>query len=175
MDSINYAALMHDAMRGLIKNILRQVQENGLPGDHHFYITINTQEPGVEMAQWLRDTYPDDMTIVMQHWFDNLDVQEDGFAVTLNFGNAPEPLYIPYAALRTFADPSVEFGLRFEVQEDRPAQTSADQEPQDESDESNVAHLGPEDFTAADDDTTPSDQPNDQGASADVVQLDRFR
>jgi hypothetical protein len=172
MDSINYAALMHDAMRELIKNILRQVQKNGLPGDHHFYITVNTQEPGVEMAQWLRDTYPDDMTIVMQHWFDNLDVQDEGFAITLNFGNAPEPLYIPYAALRTFADPSVEFGLRFEAQGD--ADHALDVKGSDDE-KDNVSHIGPDDFAAPVDHDTQDDTQTEPETSADVVQLDRFR
>lgn len=172
MDSINYAALMHDAMRELIKNILRQVQKNGLPGDHHFYITVNTQEPGVEMAQWLRDTYPDDMTIVMQHWFDNLDVQDEGFAITLNFGNAPEPLYIPYAALRTFADPSVEFGLRFEAQDDDDHALDATGSD-DEKD--NVSHIGPDDFAPPADHDTQDDTQTETETSADVVQLDRFR
>ena len=172
MDSINYAALMHDAMRELIKNILRQVQKNGLPGDHHFYITVNTQEPGVEMAQWLRDTYPDDMTIVMQHWFDNLDVQDEGFAITLNFGNAPEPLYIPYAALRTFADPSVEFGLRFEAQDDDDHALDATGSD-DETD--NVSHIGPDDFAPSADHDTQDDTQTETETSADVVQLDRFR
>ena len=172
MDSINYAALMHDAMRELIKNILRQVQKNGLPGDHHFYITVNTQEPGVEMAQWLRDTYPDNMTIVMQHWFDNLDVQDEGFAITLNFGNAPEPLYIPYAALRTFADPSVEFGLRFEAQGD--ADHALDVTGSDDE-KDNVSHIGPDDFAAPVDHDTQDDTQTEPETSADVVQLDRFR
>ena len=175
MDSINYAALMHDAMRELIKNILRQVQKNGLPGDHHFYITVNTQEPGVEMAQWLRDTYPDGMTIVMQHWFDNLDVRDEGFAITLNFGNAPEPLYIPYAALRTFADPSVEFGLRFEAQGDADQDDCAfDAEGSDEE-KNNVSHIGPDDFAAPVDHDTQDDTTTEPETSADVVQLDRFR
>jgi len=69
------------------------------------------------MADWLCDRYPEEITIVIQHWFDNLDVTDDGFSITLNFGDSPEPLHIPYDAIRTFVDPSVEFGLRFETQE----------------------------------------------------------
>jgi hypothetical protein len=79
----------------------------------------------VEIADWLSDRYPEEMTVVMQNWFDNLDVTDEGFSVTLNFGDKPEPLYIPYDAIRTFVDPSVEFGLRFETHED-------DDEPADE-------------------------------------------
>ena len=115
--SIDYGNLMHRAMRGLIRQVLSDVAEHGLPGDHHFFITFDTMHPDVEIADWLSDRFPDEMTVVMQHWFDGLDVGEDGFAVTLNFGDSPEPLYIPYDAIRTFVDPSVEFGLRFETHE----------------------------------------------------------
>ncbi|WP_417472244.1 SspB family protein [Leisingera sp.] len=115
---IDYGNLMHSAMRGLIRTVLQDVSENGLPGNHHFFITFDTDHPDVELADWLSDRYPGEMTVVMQHWFDNLVVDEDGFAVTLNFGDSPEPLYIPYDAIRTFVDPSVEFGLRFESAED---------------------------------------------------------
>ena len=116
--SIDYGTLMHRAMRGLIQEVLTDVAKDGLPGQHHFFITFDTMHPDVEMADWLSDRYPEEMTVVMQHWFDNLDVTNEGFAVTLNFGDSPEPLYIPYDAIRTFVDPSVEFGLRFETQDD---------------------------------------------------------
>lgn len=115
---IDYGNLMHRAMRGLIQEVLAGVQENGLPGDHHFFITFDTTHPDAEIADWLSDRYPGDMTVVMQHWFDNLDVSDEGFAVTLNFGDNPERLYIPYDAIKTFVDPSVEFGLRFETSDD---------------------------------------------------------
>ncbi|MEQ9041183.1 MAG: ClpXP protease specificity-enhancing factor SspB [Silicimonas sp.] len=116
--SIDYGTLMHRAMRGLIQEVLTDVARNGLPGQHHFFITFDTMHPDVEMADWLSDRYPEEMTVVMQHWFDNLEVTDEGFSVTLNFGDSPEPLYIPYDAIRTFVDPSVEFGLRFETQEE---------------------------------------------------------
>ncbi|QBF32082.1 SspB family protein [Thalassococcus sp. S3] len=115
---IDYGNLMHQAMRGLIRTVLSDVSKNGLPGAHHFFITFDTSHPDVELADWLSDRYPGEMTVVMQHWYDNLDVGEEGFAVTLNFGDSPEPLYIPYDAIKTFVDPSVEFGLRFETAED---------------------------------------------------------
>ena len=114
---INYGRLMHQAMRGLIRNVLDDVQADGLPGDHHFFITFDTGHPDAEIADWLSDRYPGEMTVVMQHWFDNLEVTDDGFAVTLNFGDSPERLYIPFDAILTFVDPSVEFGLRFESSE----------------------------------------------------------
>ena len=104
-EGIDYGKLMHRAMRGLIQQVLEDVQENGLPGDHHFFITFDTGHPDAELADWLADRYPEEMTVVMQHWYDGLDVGDDGFAVTLNFGDAPERLYIPYDAIKTFVDP----------------------------------------------------------------------
>lgn len=115
--AIEYGKLMHNAMRGLIRQVLQDVADNGLPGQHHFFITFDTTDPEVAIADWLRERYPEEMTVVVQHWFDNLDVGEDAFSITLNFGDSPEPLYIPYDSIRTFVDPSVEFGLRFETQE----------------------------------------------------------
>ncbi len=114
---IDYGGMMHRAMQGLIADVLSGVAAEGLPGEHHFFITFDTREEGVEMADWLRERYPAEMTIVLQHWYEGLEVDGDGFAVTLNFGNAPERLRIPFDAVRTFVDPSVEFGLRFETQD----------------------------------------------------------
>ena len=117
-DTIDYGNLMHDAMRSLIKRVLTDVQANGLPGSHHFFITFRTTHPDAELADWLSDRYPEEMTVVMQHWYDDLEVRDDGFSVTLNFGDTPEHLVIPYEAILTFVDPSVEFGLRFESSEE---------------------------------------------------------
>ena len=115
--TIDYGNLMHRAMRGLIREVLTGVAESGLPGNHHFFITFDTTHPDAELADWLSDRYPTEMTVVMQHWYENLQVDEEGFSVVLNFGDQPEPLYIPYDAIKTFVDPSVEFGLRFETTE----------------------------------------------------------
>ena len=147
--SIDYGNLMHRAMRGLIQEVLSDVAERGLPGQHHFFITFDTMHPDVEMADWLSDRYPEEMTIVMQHWFDNLEVTDEGFSVTLNFGDTPEPLYVPYDAIRTFVDPSVEFGLRFETQDD-------DDDPAP---------------TPVEDDMDEKPKPPD----AEIVSLDKFR
>ena len=155
--AIDYGGMMHRAMQGLIADILERVSEHGLPGDHHFFITFDTRDEGVEMADWLRDRYPEEMTIVIQHWFDNLTVDEDGFTITLNFGNSPEPLRIPFDALRTFVDPSVEFGLRFETQDD---------DDEDDDDEIN------DDLLSDENDDGPDDSPTSGG---EVVQLDRWR
>lgn len=115
-DKIDYGNLMHRAMRGLIQEVLSGIAKAGLPGEHHFFITFDTMHPDVEIADWLSDRYPGEMTVVIQHWFDNLNVTDEGFAITLNFGDNPETLYIPYDSIQTFVDPSVEFGLRFESQ-----------------------------------------------------------
>jgi len=125
---------MHDAMRGLIRQVLLDVAANGLPGNHHFFITFDTEHPDAELADWLSDRYPGEMTVVMQHWYDKLEVTDEGFSVTLNFGDAPEPMYIPYDAIRTFVDPSVEFGLKFE-QQDR---VSDDSDTLDQKEESEL-------------------------------------
>ncbi len=161
---IDYGNLMHEAMRGLIRKVLTDVSKNGLPGAHHFFITFDTSHPDAELADWLSDRYPGEMTVVMQHWYDNLDVGADGFAVTLNFGDAPEPLYVPYDAIKTFVDPSVEFGLRFETQED---------------DHEDVAATPPEILPSSAIVPTESAQKAsddaEDGKPADVVSLDSFR
>jgi len=150
--SIDYGNLMHRAMRGLIQDVLSQVAESGLPGEHHFFITFDTRHPDAQLADWLRDRYPEEMTVVMQHWFDGLTVEDDGFAVTLNFGETPEPLYIPFDAIRTFVDPSVEFGLRFETH---------DEDDDDDEDDD------PGDIEIEEDEAPRKD--------AEVVSLDSFR
>ncbi len=116
--TIDYGTLMHKAMRTLIFDVLKDVEDSGLPGEHHFFITFDTTVEGVEISEWLRKRYPEEMTIVIQHWFDGLNVKEDGFDITLNFGDQPESLVVPFLAILTFVDPSVEFGLRFEQNED---------------------------------------------------------
>jgi hypothetical protein len=148
----DYGNLMHRAMVGLIQTVLTDVAENGLPGAHHFFITFDTTSPGVQIADWLHSRYPKEMTVVIQHWYENLIVTEDGFSITLNFGNQPEPLVIPFDAVRTFVDPSAEFGLRFE--------THADDDEDDEDD-------GEE----APDEDSPAASPRE----AEVVSLDKFR
>ncbi|MFQ8432497.1 SspB family protein [Amaricoccus sp. W119] len=117
---INYGQLMHKALRQLMAEVLSQVAREGLPGKHHFLISFDTTHPGVDMADFLRQRYPTEMTIVLQEWFTDLAVMKDRFTVTLNFGNMPEPIVVPFEAIKTFVDPSVEFGLRFEPHEVEP-------------------------------------------------------
>jgi hypothetical protein len=116
--TINYGQLMYRHLRQLLAEVLAQVARDGLPGKHHFFITFDTNHPGVDMAPALRSRYPDEMTIVLQDWFADLAVMKDRFSVTLNFGNVPEPMVVPFDAIKTFVDPSVEFGLRFDAHEE---------------------------------------------------------
>ncbi|MES2144775.1 MAG: ClpXP protease specificity-enhancing factor SspB [Pseudomonadota bacterium] len=150
--SIDYGNLMHEALRGLIQTVLEGVARDGLPGAHHFFVTFDTTHPAVEMADWLRSRYPAEMTVVIQHWFENLIVDDEGFSITLNFGNSPETLHVPFDSVRTFVDPSVEFGLRFE---------SHDDDPDDGDEDDDI------DIEAPEEDTPKRD--------AEIVSLDRFR
>ena len=130
-ETLDYGSLMHRAMRSLFQEVLREVSANGLPGKHHFFISFETSHPDAKVADWLLERHPKEMTIVIQNWFEDLEVTEEGFSVTLNFGNVPEPLYIPFDSLLTFVDPSVEFGIRFETGDEDPAPTPVELEPAD--------------------------------------------
>ena len=150
---LNYGQLMQKAMRGMMAEVLSRIAETGLPGEHHFYISFETGHPGVVIPDWLRDTYPEEMTIVLQEWFKDLAVTQDRFSVTLNFSDQAETLVIPLEAVRTFVDPSVKFGLKFD--------------PHD-PDEPNLEGIAPVD--------EPEPPLKDgTGASADIVSLDQFR
>lgn len=113
--TIDYEALQQEAMRGVIKAVLSETAKSGLPGDHHFYISFNTRAPSVGLSRRLREKYPQEMTIVLQHRFWGLTVFDDRFEVNLTFDNIPERLVIPFQAIRVFVDPSVRFGLQFET------------------------------------------------------------
>lgn len=162
--TIDYGNLMHDAMRSLIRNVLLDIADNGLPGAHHFFITFDTSHPDAELADWLSDRYPDEMTVVMQHWYDNLEVTNDGFSITLNFGDSPEPLYVPYDAIRTFVDPSVEFGLRFEQQDEEKANAGL-HEVEDDEDEDALPQIEESELEVEE---APA-------KAAEIVSLDSFR
>jgi hypothetical protein len=112
--TIDYEALAQDAMRGVVRTVLTQAAKSGLPGDHHFYISFDTAASGVVLSKRLKDKYPAEMTIVLQHRFWDLSVSDDGFEVKLTFDGIPERLVVPYAAIRVFFDPSVRYGLQFE-------------------------------------------------------------
>lgn len=110
-DKIRYDLLASEALRGLIRSVLQRVQKRGLPGDHHFYITFDTTAPGVILSKRLKDQYPEEMTVVLQYQFWDLLVYDDRFEVKLSFNTIPERLVVPFASIKTFYDPSVQFGF----------------------------------------------------------------
>jgi hypothetical protein len=127
-DILRYDLMVQDALKGVVRKILTEAGRDGLPGEHHFYVTFRTTAPGVRVSQRLRDKHPDEMTIVLQHQFWDLNVSEHAFEVGLSFGGVPERLLVPFDALTTFFDPSVQFGLKFEAQEAPDAAASAKQD-----------------------------------------------
>ncbi len=128
-DSLQYDKMVETALRGVVRQALASVIERGLPGSHHFYLTFRTTHPGVEIAERLHAQYPQDMTIVLQHQFWGLEVTDEYFVVNLSFSNIPERLKVPYAALVSFVDPSVKFGLQFQVPSDGSATDGATDKP----------------------------------------------
>jgi hypothetical protein len=113
-DTLQYDKMVEGALRGVVREALIFVSKNGLPGNHHFYLTFRTDHPGVDISDTLRGQYPNDMTVVLQHQYWGLEVNDDHFVVNLSFSNMPERLQVPYAALMSFVDPSVKFGLQFQ-------------------------------------------------------------
>ena len=183
-DHIRYDLLAQDALRGVLRRVLADVARNGLPGEHHFYITFGSAAPGVKISDRLRAEHPEEMTIVLQHQFWDLEVTDQGFEVGLSFKGIPERLVIPFEAVKGFFDPSVQFGLQFETAVSEPAAQSAD--GQDGSRRQAIAPAAPpgrraslneakplEPAQPAPDPEPPTAQPGAQGA--EVVRLDRFR
>jgi hypothetical protein len=150
-DRLKYDKMVEGALRGVVREALNEAATNGLPGDHHFYITFHTDAPDVIMPDWLRAQYADQMTIILQNQFWGLEVAPESFAVTLSFNNRQERLCIPFDAISGFADPAVQFGLQFEATEADLGAAGGEAK-------------APESNAAADDD-----------GGADVVTLDKFR
>jgi hypothetical protein len=146
----NYGRLMQRAMRGLMTEVLGEVASRGLPGNHHFYISFDTAHPGVDMPAWLKAEHPEELAIVIQHEFDDLAVLADRFSIRLSFRDRSATLVIPFDAVTTFADPSENFGLRFEPHE-------------------------PESEDAPEDDPPPPETPAPTDGAAQIVSLDSFR
>jgi len=113
-DLLRYDLMIEAALRDVVRETLASVAQNGLPGEHHFYITFLTSFPGVEIPEYLKKQYPEEMTIVLQYQFFGLKLEDDTFSVTLSFNNVKERLQIPVEAITTFADPSVNFALQFQ-------------------------------------------------------------
>lgn len=149
---INYDKLIGKHLRGVVIDALKIAEEQGLPGENHYYITFKTDFDGVEIPQMLKIQYPENMTIVLQHQFSDLEVSEDKFAVVLTFGGVPHRLVIPFASITYFADPYAKFGLSFNFDEDDKATKLEDMQFDDEKEQSSVSH-----------------------APAEVISIDSFR
>ncbi|MDP9196621.1 MAG: ClpXP protease specificity-enhancing factor SspB [Pseudomonadota bacterium] len=132
---LRYDLMVEKALRGMVRDALQEAGQNGLPGNHHFYISFRTGFPGVIMPDYLRARYPDEMTIVLQHQFIGLQADSDAFSVTLSFSGMQERLTIPFSAIVTFADPSVSFALQFQMAAgddgEDDGETDGDQPPPD--------------------------------------------
>ncbi len=113
MDGFNYEEMVQEGLRNVIRDALQSAATDGLPGAHHFYIAFKTDYPGVQLADYLRERHPEEMTIVIQHQYWGLEVDEDGFYITLSFSESQERIYIPFHALVSFMDPYAKFGLQF--------------------------------------------------------------
>ena len=160
-DHIRYDVLARDALRGVLRRVLTDAAEHGLPGDHHFFITFLSTAEGVKLSPRLLAQYPEEMTVILQHQFWDLTVTEDRFEVGLSFGGIAERLVVPFNSIKSFFDPSVQFGLQFE-----PADAPA-------------ASLPAVPAAAAPTVPTPAvenkDGPAKPSEGAEVVRLDRFR
>ena len=151
-DLFDYPKMVETALRGVMREALARTAREGLPGDHHFYVTFRTRASGVVVPKYLLAKYPDDMTIALQHQFRALEVGDDAFSVSLSFSNRMERLTIPFAAVTTFADPSINFGLQFEAPPAEPAESAAV-----------PAQIAP------------PQEPEPERPAAEIVTLDKFR
>lgn len=190
-DLIRYDVLAQEAMRGVVRKVMTEVAQTGLPGDHHFFVTFNTTYPGVRVSSRIREQYPDEMTIVLQHQFWDLSVTETTFEVGLSFNSIPERLLIPFRAITAFVDPHANFGLKLEAGEDdgealampalsEPSPVSALPAPEQSSgNDPGSAPENPDQAEIPDKDAAeaPTDEVDDtdQPAGAEVVSLDAFR
>lgn len=157
-DLIRYDILAQEALRGVVRKVLSEVARTGLPGEHHFFISFVTRAPGVRLSQRLLEQYDKEMTIVMQNQFNNLKVTETGFEVELSFDGRPETLVIPFSSIKGFFDPSVQFGLQFDVERAVTDEAGADA-----------------DEPAAPAATAPQAKPAAEPTGEKVVSLDSFR
>ena len=164
-DHIRYDVLARDALRGVLRRVLTDAAAHGLPGEHHFFITFLSKAEGVKLSPRLLAQYPDEMTVILQHQFWDLVVTEDRFEVGLSFGGTPERLVVPFNAIRSFFDPSVQFGLQFE-----PSEAPAEMQ------EANLpATPAPSAVTVPAPAPETPDEPAKPSEGGEVVRLDRFR
>jgi hypothetical protein len=190
VDHIRYDILAQDALRGVVRTVVLDAAKNGLPGEHHFYISFDTRAEGVRLSPRMLAQYPEEMTVVLQHQFWDLVVTEDGFEVGLSFGGVPERLAVPFTAIKAFVDPSVQFALQFEeIKETGEAgagepESTAAPDVKDRGVESlrpPAEHKGarPAPLAAVPTPANPppaTDEPDpDKPSGGEVVRLDRFR
>ena len=169
---MNYQALVDNALRGVVRDTLQRVAEEGLPGEHHLYITFQTQHLGVEIASRLSAQYPKEMTIVLQHQFWGLGILEDAFEITLSFSGKNERLFIPFDSVVGFADPSVNFGLQFY------ASRKAELPGSSFDTKNSKSIVNPENILTKDvggNETTTPDNGDKENKTGEVVALDAFR
>jgi len=180
VDHIRYDLLVQDALRGAIRTVLTDVAAKGLPGEHHFYITFDTRIDGVRLSSRLKASYPEEMTIVLQHQFWDLTVGDDAFAVRLAFNSIPERLHVPFKAVKAFTDPSVPFELQFlvdgeaDVKAPTPAAAGTPAEPAKLVPPTSPEQPG-EEPTPQSEGPAPVPAAGSGDSSAEVVRLDRFR
>lgn len=172
-DHIRYDILAQDALRGVMRKVLGEVARTGLPGNHHFFITFMTGAPGVRISTRLRERYPDQMTIVLQFQYWDLKVTDSGFEISLSFSDIPEKLEIPFAAVRGFYDPSVNFELEFDVKPAADEETTT-AETETEAQPAVITPVARKE-EAADDKADKAAENGEPAKSADVVSLDAFR
>ena len=164
-DTLDYQTMTHNAMMSIVRDALESVAKDGLPGEHHFYITFAPQHPSVNMPNDLRARQGDEMTIVLQHQFENLSVSDLGFQVDLAFDGVVQTLRIPFATVLAFFDPSVEFGLRFPANQEQ----MLDEAP-------SAPSSAPEDTSENTSDNNEPDAPEaEEPGTGEVVNLDTFR
>ena len=169
-DHIRYDVLVQDALRGVLRRVLTDAAEHGLPGEHHFFITFVSTADGVKLSPRLLAQYPEEMTIILQHQFWDLVVTEDRFEVGLSFGGIPERLVVPFAAIKSFLDPSVQFGLEFQ-----PSEAAAETPTANLPAVPAPSALPVPAPAAADSKDEAAKEPAKPGEGAEVVRLDRFR
>lgn len=184
VDHIRYDILAQEALRGVVHRVLVDAAKNGLPGEHHFYISFDTRAEGVRLSPRMLAQYPEEMTVVLQHQFWDLVVTDEGFEVGVSFGGIPERLAVPFAAVKGFFDPSVQFGLQFEEIGDAAAVDSADGEASARKDPAAARppaeHKGVAPSVAAvpvpaNPDPAGTEDPDKPSGGGEVVRLDRFR
>ena len=176
-DHIRYDVLARDALRGVLRKVLSDAAMHGLPGEHHFFITFLSQAEGVKLSPRLLAQYPEEMTIILQHQFWDLVVSEDRFEVGLSFGGIPERLAVPFSAIKSFFDPSVQFGLQFEPAEGTAAGEQAAPNLPASPAPAALAVPAAAPTQAAPESAAPeqAEEPAKPGEGAEVVRLDRFR